>query len=68
MRGWLCRKNCGTVARAFLVGVGQLRLAIKPETFVEELKSLEAINIGEEAKYIIEKKLRDGSEGYYIYK
>ena len=51
-----------TVARAFLVGVGQLRLAIKTgKPFVEELKSLEAINIGEEAKYIIEKKLRDES-------
>ncbi|MBR85678.1 MAG: hypothetical protein CMM29_02645 [Rhodospirillaceae bacterium] len=51
-----------TVARAFLVGVGQLRLAIKTgKPFVEELQSLEPINIGEEAKDIIEKKLRDES-------
>ena len=57
------RKTSGnTVARAFLVGVGQLRLAIKTgKPFVEELESLEAINIGEEAKDIIEKKLRDES-------
>ena len=56
------KTNGNTVARAFLVGVGQLRLAIKTgKPFVEELKSLEAINIGEEAKDIIEKKLRDES-------
>ena len=51
-----------SVARAFLVGVGQLRSAIKTgKPFVEELKSLEAINIGKEAKTIIDKKLRDDS-------
>ena len=51
-----------SVARAFLVGVGQLRSAIKTgKPFLEELESLGAINIGKEAKNIIDKKLRDDS-------
>ena len=56
------KTNGNSVARVFLVGVGQLRLAIKTgKPFAEELESLDAMNIGEEAKDIIEKKLRDES-------
>ncbi len=51
-----------SVARAFLVGVGQLRSATKTgKPFLEELESLGAINIGKEAKNIIDKKLRGDS-------
>ena len=54
--------NGNSVARAFLVGVGQLRSAIKTgKPFMEELESLEAINIGEEAKNIIATKLKEES-------